>query len=105
MQWKEHEHGTFSEWILFVISDIIENPCSPNMCLNGATCVAGEGGYSFTCTCAPGFTGHLCDIDNRETTGEKAYYKTVRCVQAGYGPDYDHVVYLPYHVKMQYLQI
>ncbi|XP_072048755.1 galectin-3-binding protein A-like [Amphiura filiformis] len=38
-----------------------EDPCSPSLCLNGATCSSGGGTVGFTCTCATGYTGQLCD--------------------------------------------
>jgi len=31
----------------------------PNQCQNGATCI--DGVNSYTCQCAPGWTGRLCD--------------------------------------------
>lgn len=33
--------------------------CSPNLCLNGATCV--DGVATFTCRCPPGFNGTRCE--------------------------------------------
>ncbi|XP_035671980.1 fibropellin-1-like, partial [Branchiostoma floridae] len=38
--------------------------CSSAPCQNGATCQ--DGFYSFTCQCAPGFTGTLCETDINE---------------------------------------
>ena len=34
--------------------------CSPNQCQNSATCV--DGVDSFSCTCAAGYEGDLCDV-------------------------------------------
>ncbi|XP_045169650.2 collagen alpha-5(VI) chain-like [Mercenaria mercenaria] len=39
--------------------------CSPgyaNPCQNGATCLAINGGYSYSCRCKAGFTGKNCDL-------------------------------------------
>ena len=36
-----------------------ENKCSSNPCLNGGTCTNGPSNY--TCTCAPAYTGDLCE--------------------------------------------
>lgn len=33
--------------------------CDPEPCLNGGTCVEGDG--TFTCDCAAGYTGTLCE--------------------------------------------
>ena len=44
--------------LFYFIADI--NECSPNPCLNGATCVDGINGY--TCNCQPGYTGVNCQI-------------------------------------------
>ena len=35
------------------------NACEPNPCKNGGTCEVAEA--SFTCTCATGYTGDICD--------------------------------------------
>lgn len=37
------------------------SPCVPNPCQNGATCA--ESGADFTCTCATGFSGDLCETN------------------------------------------
>merc|ERR1712159_879164 len=44
--------------------DVRVHPCdagssSPHQCANGATC--NENGIGYTCTCAAGFMGELCD--------------------------------------------
>ena len=39
------------------------NDCSPNQCLNGATCV--DGTNSFSCTCVSGYSGLLCETGIR----------------------------------------
>ena len=42
----------------YCYSDIDE--CSPNQCLNGGSCTDQQNG--FTCVCAAGFSGNLCEI-------------------------------------------
>ena len=39
---------------------VASDPCASNPCLNGATC-ASNGVASFTCSCAPNWTGQTCD--------------------------------------------
>ena len=36
--------------------------CAPNPCQNGGTCT--DGANSYTCTCAAGFTGANCEVNN-----------------------------------------
>ena len=45
------------------ISLFLVNPCHSEPCLNGATCVSDSNNNSenFTCICAPGFQGPLCE--------------------------------------------
>ena len=43
--------------ISLIASD--KNECSPDPCLNGATCVDGVNQY--TCNCVPGYTGTNCE--------------------------------------------
>ena len=43
--------------ILYYFLDIDE--CGSNPCKNGGTC--GDGIFSYTCTCVPGYTGHDCE--------------------------------------------
>ena len=38
--------------------DIVD--CTPNPCQNGGSCVDGQNSY--TCTCADGWEGTICDI-------------------------------------------
>ena len=40
--------------------------CSPNSCLNGATCV--DGIDTFTCQCLSGYTGSFCQTDIHDCT-------------------------------------
>ena len=48
---------------MFILSDVDE--CSfSNPCLNGGTCINNAGSY--TCRCAPGWTGEKCQIDINE---------------------------------------
>lgn len=41
------------------LCEVDVNECDPSPCLNGATCVDGQG--SFTCRCPPGFNGTRCE--------------------------------------------
>ena len=40
------------------------NDCQENFCMNGATCVDGEGFY--TCVCPIGFTGQYCESSKQK---------------------------------------
>jgi hypothetical protein len=42
----------------------LPDPCDPNPCQNGGTCDIAEGAAA--CTCPPGFTGALCELDVNE---------------------------------------
>jgi len=50
------------------IAALNADECDSSPCKNGATCVDGE--MQFTCTCAGGFTGPLCEIDIDECEGD-----------------------------------
>ncbi|KRT83207.1 EGF-like domain containing protein, partial [Oryctes borbonicus] len=41
--------------------EVVDNPCAPAPCQHGGTCLV-DGG-SFTCQCAPGWTGSTCNIE------------------------------------------
>ena len=53
----EEELGLKLPLINLFVSDI--DDCSPDPCLNGATCV--DGVNSFTCTCVVGYMGTNCE--------------------------------------------
>ena len=38
------------------------NACLSGPCLNGGTCQAQNNGNSYTCSCAPGYSGTTCQI-------------------------------------------
>nr|XP_020458752.1 protein eyes shut homolog isoform X2 [Monopterus albus] len=42
-----------------------ETAFNVSLCLNGATCLDGEGS-NFTCSCPPGFMGDFCEVDVNE---------------------------------------
>jgi hypothetical protein len=44
--------GTFCEYAM--------NPCESEPCANAATCTHDD--VNFTCSCAPGFLGPLCEV-------------------------------------------
>ena len=48
-------------YVHFCCSDI--DDCTPDPCMNGATCVNGVD--SFNCTCAAGYTGNTCETGRR----------------------------------------
>ncbi|XP_038067480.1 mucin-19-like isoform X4 [Patiria miniata] len=47
------------------------NPCVPNPCLNGGTCSSSD--RSFTCQCAAGFSGNLCETQAGDTTPPQVF--------------------------------
>ena len=48
-----------------------KNECLSNPCQNSGTCE--DGVNSYTCTCAPGFTGHDCETGMKNTLRIKKY--------------------------------
>ncbi|KAM4576516.1 versican a [Odontesthes bonariensis] len=48
-----------------VVGETVEipgiNSCTEDICLNGGSCY--KSGSIFSCSCAPGYTGHQCEID------------------------------------------
>ena len=57
-----------------ILSDI--NECDSNPCMNGSTCVHGINGYS--CTCAAGNTGDMCETGRFEHVGNAGHHRTIR---------------------------
>ena len=53
--------------ILKMISRLDIDECASNPCHNGAECVDDDNGFS--CSCAAGFTGELCD-SGRQINGK-----------------------------------
>ena len=56
--------GTIYIFIIIIVLDLFiidldSDDCTPNLCLNGGTCV--DGLQSFTCLCPSGFYGNLCE--------------------------------------------
>ena len=47
--------------------DVVEclsmDGCVPSPCVNGATCERGEDDVSYTCHCASGWAGVMCDVN------------------------------------------
>ena len=41
------------------ILEYVENPCTPDYCMNGGNCVVTDNGDP-TCECQPGFVGDRC---------------------------------------------
>ncbi len=44
------------------------NPCAPNPCRNGGTCIRLLG-FNYRCACTPSFTGNTCDNERSECGG------------------------------------
>ncbi|XP_063971397.1 fibrillin-2-like isoform X3 [Lytechinus pictus] len=51
--------------------------CSPDPCMNGATCI--DGVDSFNCSCVSGYTGNLCQTDIDECTEDSTLCTNGRC--------------------------
>jgi len=43
------------------------DPCDPNPCLNGGTCMRSDDNSTFTCQCIQGFQGNTCQDIGNET--------------------------------------
>lgn len=67
----------------FDLNDLVcidADDCESDPCLNGGTCV--DGGFqSFTCLCATGFTGTLCNVDVDDCVSEPCVNGT--CTDTG----------------------
>ena len=54
--WNKSSYDTFVDHL----SRLDIDECASNPCQNGATCTDGVNGFS--CSCAPGFSGELCEL-------------------------------------------
>ena len=57
--------------MFFVYADVEE--CASNPCQNGAECVDDINGFS--CSCAAGFTGELCDYGRKSDANMNAQFE------------------------------
>lgn len=46
-------------------TSLILASCDSNPCRNAGTCTVSGTGNTYTCTCAPGYTGNNCEINIR----------------------------------------
>ena len=62
-----------------------EDPCVPNVCQNGASCLSLMGGVS--CVCPAGYTGQYCgSLLGREDCSSQECEEGAACILSGSGP-------------------
>ena len=59
---------------------VLGDACTPNPCLNGASCVSNSFG-GFTCQCPPGYSGQRCE--SRDPCASRPCMNNAVCVSSG----------------------